>query len=76
MPAPGRPAPYRGWVEDFDAFVGLGTVRASDGRRFMFHCTRIADGSRSVETGAPVEFDVVAGQLGQWEAAAIRPCSG
>jgi len=71
MPSPG---PYRGHVEDFDAFVGLGTVRAVDGRRYLFHCTRIADGSRTVDEGAEVEFDVVPGPLGQWEASAVRPC--
>jgi CspA family cold shock protein len=62
-----------GEVAAFDEAVGLGTVRGDDGRDYPFHCTQIADGSRSVPAGARVEFDVVPGQLGRWEAAAVRP---
>ncbi len=61
-------------MADFDAIVGLGTVRDDEGGDYRFHCTQIADGSRIVDKGAPVEFEVVPGQLGCWEAAAIRPC--
>lgn len=66
--------PVSGRVESFDPAVGLGIVAGEDGRRYSFHCTRIADGSRAVDVGANVEFDVIAGHLGQWEATAIRPC--
>ncbi len=69
-----RSAPRRGRVEDFDPVVGLGSVRADDGRTYPFHCTQIADGSRTIDSGTLVEFDVVAGHLGRWEAAAIRRC--
>ncbi len=58
-----------GTVADFDEQKGLGTVRADDGRELAFHCTRIADGSRSIEVGARVSFAVVPGHLGRWEAA-------
>ncbi len=58
----------------FDEAVGLGTLRGDDGRAYPFHCTQIADGSRSVPEGARVVFDVVPGHLGRWEAAAVRPC--
>ncbi|HEX2023175.1 MAG TPA: cold shock domain-containing protein [Acidimicrobiales bacterium] len=58
-----------GTVAHFDEHKGLGTVRADDGRELPFHCTSIADGSRTVETGARVNFSVVAGHLGRWEAA-------
>jgi CspA family cold shock protein len=64
----------RGKVETFDEQVGLGTVARSDGTRYPFHCTQIADGSRSIDPGVWVEFDVIPGHRGQWEAAALRPC--
>jgi CspA family cold shock protein len=63
----------RGTVADFDDPRGLGTVTAGDGTSYPFHCTAIADGRRTIEVGAAVEFDVVAGRMGRWEAAAIRP---
>jgi cold shock CspA family protein len=66
-------APRTGVVEEFDAAVGLGTVTGDDGRHYPFHCTQIADGSRVVDPGARVVFDVAPGNLGRWEAAAIRP---
>jgi cold shock CspA family protein len=62
-----------GTVEAFDDAAGFGTVRADDGTAYFFHCTRIADGSRSIEAGVAVTFEVVAGHLGRWEAAAVRP---
>jgi cold shock CspA family protein len=68
--------PARGRVEEFDGVVGLGTVRGADGRIYPFHCTQIADGSRSVDPGEAVEFEVVPGHLGRWEATAIRPYGG
>jgi cold shock CspA family protein len=68
-----RAAPRRGVVQDFDEAVGLGTVRDARDRTFPFHCTQIADGSRSVAQGTQVEFEVVPGHLGRWEAAALRP---
>ncbi len=58
-----------GTVEAFDAQVGLGTVRADDGRQLPFHCTAIADGSRTVPVGARVAFEIEPGRLGRWEAA-------
>jgi CspA family cold shock protein len=64
----------RGTVADFDEQVGLGTVVRGDGTRYPFHCTQIADGSRSIDPGVTVEFDVIPGHRGQWEAAALRRC--
>jgi CspA family cold shock protein len=66
--------PRRGVVADFDAAVGLGTVRDDAGRPYPFHCTQIADGSRDIATGTPVEFELTAGYLGRWEASRIRDC--
>ena len=64
-----------GVVVAFDESKGYGTVRVDDpdGRELFFHCTQIADGSRHVDTGVRVTFDVVAGHRGQWEAHALRP---
>ena len=41
--------------------------------RYPFHCTRIADGSRTIAVKTAVEFELVPGQLGRWEAADITP---
>lgn len=60
-----------GTVVGFDADSGLGEVEASDGRRFPFHCIEIADGSRRIEVGAPVAFELLA-KLGSYEAAGVR----
>ncbi len=57
-----------GTVAAFDEHKGLGTVRADDGRELPFHCTSIADGSRTVEVGARVAFSVGARHRGRWEA--------
>ncbi len=67
MGGPGR----TGVVESFDSEVGLGRVMAGDGLMFPFHCTQIADGSRSIAVGARVHFVVGPGQLGIWEARAV-----
>ncbi len=57
----------------FDEAVGLGTVRSGDGRQLGFHCTQIADGSRTIEPGTAVVFEVIAGHHGRWEAGHLRP---
>jgi len=63
-----------GRVVAFDEHAGLGLVRDdATGAEHPFHCTAIADGSRTIEAGSPVEFDLVAGGLGRWEAAQIAP---
>lgn len=60
-----------GVVVAFDEHRGLGTIE-SDGKRFPFHCTAIADPRRTIEVGAAVEFEVAPGPLGRWEAASIE----
>ena len=72
-------AVVRGTVTDFDEARGHGEVEAADGRRFFFHCTAVADGSRTITVGAEVTFAVVAGHRGRWEARWLverRPQSG
>jgi cold shock protein len=61
-----------GVVEEFDERRGLGTIVADDGDVLPFHCTAIADGSRTVEAGRRVEFRVAPGLSGRWEAARIE----
>lgn len=62
-----------GTVVAFDEHKGFGTVHGDDGADRFFHCTAIADGTRAIEVGTAVTYDVVAGRLGQYEAAALRP---
>lgn len=70
-----------GTVTAFDDASGLGTIRTGDGAdtnvgdgdvELPFHCIAIADGSRSIDVGVQVTFDVIA-KLGRYEAADIRP---
>jgi cold shock CspA family protein len=60
-----------GVVESFDDHRGYGTIRADDGTDVFFHCTRIADGSRTIDVGAAVTYDLVPGHHGRYEAAAV-----
>jgi cold shock CspA family protein len=60
-------------VTEFDDRTGLGEITTDDGRTLPFHCTAIADGTRTIAVGAQVEVEVVPGQLGRWEATEITP---
>ena len=62
----------RGTVADFDEHAGFGTVRAEDGRELFFHCTQLTDGTRTIEVGAFVHFEIVPAPLGRWEAARVE----
>ena len=62
-----------GEVVEFDDAAGYGAVRTDDGDQFFFHCTAIADGTRTIAVGASVIFEVVPGRRGQWEAAGLKP---
>ena len=66
-----RGDPRRGTVAAFDAEQGLGTVSGEDGVEYPFHCIEIADGTRMIEPGARVSFDLLA-KLGRWEASNLR----
>ena len=63
---------FTGTVAEFDAAVGLGRVDTADGAAYPFHCIEIADGSRRIEVGAAVTFELI-GKLGRFEAARIAP---
>jgi hypothetical protein len=60
-----------GVVVAFDEPRGLGTIDA-DGTAYPFHCTALVDGSRTVDVGTAVTFEVRAAGLGRWEATAIE----
>jgi cold shock CspA family protein len=62
-----------GVVRAFDDLVGLGTIAdASSPSLWLFHATRIADGSRTIDEGASVAFRVEPGPTG-FEAVAVAP---
>ena len=66
-------ASYSGRVATFDEHVGRGEVEARGGLHFPFHCTAIADGSRTISPDTPVHFRLVIGPLGRLEATAVSP---
>ena len=73
-PAPGVPlGAGTGTVETFDDPRGLGVVRSDGGHDYPFHCTNIADGTRTIAEGTTVAFRVAPGRHGRWEAVDIRP---
>ena len=59
-----------GTVTTFDEPRGLGTIDA-DGTSYPFHCTAVLDGSRTVDVGASVTFEVRPAGMGRWEATEI-----
>ena len=61
-----------GTVTSFDEYVGLGEVQDDAGRTYLFHCVEIADGTRTIEVGTSVEFDVMV-KFGEQEASRLRP---
>ncbi len=65
-----------GVVRRFDEDAGHGTVTSDAGDELFFHCTAIADGSRTIQVGRRVTFAVEAGRLGRWEAADLVPSGG
>jgi cold shock CspA family protein len=64
---------HTGTVTAFDDDRGLGEVADDEGAAWPFHCTAIADGSRTILVGTAVTFDVIPGRLGRWEATGLRP---
>jgi CspA family cold shock protein len=61
-----------GTVTHFDEPRGLGTITADDGVLYPFHCTQIADGSRTIAVGQKVRFEILP-KLGRYEATGIEP---
>lgn len=52
---------HAGRVAEFDEERGLGKVLGEDGSELAFHCTAIADGSRSIPVGVQVVFEISPG---------------
>ena len=63
-----------GTVVRFDEQIGLGEVDDGQGR-YLFHCTRIVDGTRTIQVGTEVSFVLVPTHLGRWEASDLRPAA-
>ncbi|HEY5096791.1 MAG TPA: hypothetical protein VII46_02045, partial [Acidimicrobiales bacterium] len=68
--------PLIGDVAEFDEPRGLGVIEYGTGDRIPFHCTAITDGSRRIDVGTVVAFEVAAGRLGRLEARSVRPLPG
>jgi cold shock protein len=64
-------ATYSGVIASFDEFAGRGEVESRGGLRFPFHCTAIADGTRTIAPDTAVRFRIAPGPLGALEATAI-----
>jgi len=65
---------HTGTVVDFDDPAGLGEVRDDVGATLHpFHCTAIADGTRTIEIGARVRYELVPARPGRAEARSIVP---
>jgi cold shock protein len=62
----------KGTVSEFDEAKGYGNIRTDDGRDLFFHCTQIGGGTRTIPVGVTVEFEIVPGHGGRWEASEIR----
>jgi cold shock CspA family protein len=68
---PAGRTPLVGDVAEFDDPRGLGVIEYGTGHRIEFHCTAITDGSRRIDVGTVVAFEVVAGR--RWERGAPQP---
>jgi len=68
----------RGIVASFDDPAGYGIISETrpgigTAGEWFFHCSAIADGSRSIIPGTLVTCHLVAGHMGRIEATDIRP---
>ena len=66
-----RFARVTGTVASFDDAAGWGTLRTDAGDEVFFHCTQIADGTRTIEVGAAVTAGVLPIGVGEWEAVSV-----
>lgn len=62
-----------GRVKSFDDDRGLGVILDDGDAEWPFHCTQIADGTRTIDENISVRFQVRAGLMGRWEATAVTP---
>jgi CspA family cold shock protein len=66
----------RGRVAEYDDHKGYGYLETADGRRLFFHCTAIADGTRTIPVGVEVRYDEVTDPRGKPEAAHVVALAG
>ncbi|MET0421911.1 MAG: hypothetical protein ABW073_09410 [Acidimicrobiia bacterium] len=59
-------------VSAFDEHRGIGEVTTATGELLRFHCTAIADGTRTIAVDTDVDLAIVNGPLGTYEAAHLR----
>jgi cold shock CspA family protein len=64
-----------GTVSSFDDPAGIGWIAGDDGTDRFFHCTQIADGTRTITPGSPVAYQLLP-YLGRYEATAITKLAG
>ncbi len=62
-----------GTVTHFDDRRGIGAVTTEAGQVLAFHCTAVADGTRTIAEGTAVVVDVAPGLPGRWEATVVTP---
>ena len=62
-----------GTVTEFDDAAGLGTITAENGTTYRFHCTAIADGTRTIAVDTKVAFEPMPARHGTYEAGEINP---
>ena len=60
-----------GTVTAFDDHKGWGTITDGAGTEWFFHCTQIADGSRTIAVGAVVSYRLMP-RMGRYEATELR----
>jgi cold shock CspA family protein len=61
----------KGVVVSFDAKLGIGVIASREAGSVRFHCTEIADGSRSIERGSRVVFLLRPSPVRGWEAVSV-----
>ncbi len=64
---------HLGLVSRYDDTAGMGEVTDTTGHTWWFHCTAVADGSRSIASGTEVAFRLVPGRRGRMEAVELVP---
>lgn len=64
---PHRFAQVHGVVSTFDEIGGWGNLRLDDTTELYFHCTAIADGSRTIPVGVRAQARCAPVGIGTWE---------
>jgi cold shock CspA family protein len=68
---------HSGSVVAFSVEAGSGQILDSKtSREVFFHATQLADGTRTISVGTSVDFDVVPGGRGRYEAVRVRVAAG